>query len=119
MSTRCTCRRPTCRPRCALSWISSWSVLAPAPAEMPFRGKKAHMRATRRFHWLATALAAAVLALASQLALAHGGHHHQQDAAPATGGHAPEAVTAGRAAERPVTAAWTQSCPDGSGGECC
>jgi hypothetical protein len=82
-------------------------------------GKKAFMKATNRLHWLAIAPMAAVLALASQLALAHDGHHHQQEAAPAAAGYAPEAVTAGRATERPAEAAWSPSCPDDSGGECC
>jgi hypothetical protein len=84
------------------------------------------MKATNRFHWLAIALTAslpavvlaAVLSTASQLALAHGGHHQQEAAAPMAG-YAPEAVAAGRATERPAAAAWAPSCPDGSGGECC
>jgi hypothetical protein len=77
------------------------------------------MKATNRLHWLAIPLLAVVLALASQLALAHDGHHQQPEAAPATAGYAPEAVTAARAPERSAEAAWSSSCPDDSGGECC
>jgi hypothetical protein len=93
------------------------------------------MRATTRFRWLAIAPIASVpavvlsavlsvvlsvvLSMVSQLALAHGGHHHQQETAPATAWQMPEAVTAGRTAPHSAAAAWSSSCPDGSGGECC
>jgi hypothetical protein len=87
------------------------------------------MKATRFAHsarWLAKALAApvlaAVLALASQLALAHGGHHHEPAAAPQAAGSGQSSapsVAAGKVSSRSAAAAWSSSCPGGSGGDCC
>jgi hypothetical protein len=69
--------------------------------------------------WLASALIAVVLALASQLALAHGARHHEQPAAAPQAVEDPAAAVAARAVPQSVQAAWSQSCPDGSGGDCC
>jgi invasion protein IalB len=68
--------------------------------------------------WLATALTVAALALASQLAQAHGSHHHERDAAPHVAG-SEGVLTPDHVALPSVHAAWTQTCPDGSGGDCC
>jgi len=63
------------------------------------------------------------LALASQLALAHGGHHAQPAAAPAVVGTSAAdeqtVITVSRDGAGITGTAWSQSCPDGSGGDCC
>ncbi|HKU70180.1 MAG TPA: hypothetical protein VJQ51_05020 [Burkholderiales bacterium] len=73
--------------------------------------------------WAAAAFVSVVLALASQLALAHGGHHSGPAAAPPVVSTPPageQAVIFPAKAESGFTqAAWSQSCPDGSGGDCC
>ena len=77
------------------------------------------MTMSSRPHWIATALTAAALALASQLALAHGGHHHEPAAVPRVAGETGFVEAGATAAPHAVEAVWSQSCPDGSGGGEC
>src|SRR5690348_7382939 len=129
---RCTCPRPTCLPKCGRSWISLPSAWAPAPAEAAIRGKTAAMTTPNRLpdclpyfvRWAAAALVSAVLAFASQLALAHGGHHAEPAAAAVVstpvvntpGGDEQAIVAASRDGRGVAGTAWSRSCPDGSGG---
>jgi hypothetical protein len=63
---------------------------------------------------------AAVLALAPQLAVAHGGHDHGDQPVSQPAGADGPADTGQAQAQMPAAPiAWSKSCPGGSGGKCC
>jgi hypothetical protein len=75
--------------------------------------------ADTRFHQLARWLfLSAVLAFVPQMAVAHSGHDHGDKPVSQTDG-ANGTADAGQAQSPATSAAWSKSCPGGSGGKCC
>jgi hypothetical protein len=75
--------------------------------------------ADTRFHQLARWLfLAAVLVLVPQMAIAHSGHDHG-DKPVSQAVSADDIADAGQAQAPATSAAWSKSCPGGSGGKCC
>src|SRR5262245_50095929 len=68
---------------------------------------------------LSAAVLAAVMALAPQFAAAHGGHAHEQQAAPESPAVERSAATPDPSVDRLSVPKLSDPCPGGSGGNCC